>query len=295
MKKWVTALVCIMMILFPLIGATAEAKVYVNQTPPADWSERDLLRLTVFNTTTNDAMLLECGGQTMIVDGGWQKWAGPLMRAYQAMGLIDEGGNPHVDRIFISHPHDDHVLGVIKMVERGLTSDEYITNIPEKYKDTYHQQALKLMKKNNISIHYLQQNEIIQMGNANLRVFWYSDWKDLNQASAVIHVEYGDATLLLTGDAVGAAQRGLLREVPTEYLKSDIMKVPHHAYNICVKEFLEAVDPQLTFATARQRQIPKVVSQMKARNIALLCHNLGRIVLETDGTEWYVRQYRNEF
>jgi len=296
MKRAVCLLVGAVMVL--LLGsalALGDVEVHFHETPPDDWNERNLFRLTMFRTTYNDAMLLECGGQTMIVDSGTKKWTKSLLRAYREKNLVDENGNVHVDRIFISHPHDDHVGGAIRMVENGLTADEYLTNIPRNFKDDLHRKAIKTMEKHQIPIHFLEQNEILTMGDAELRVFWYSGYKDLNQASAIIHVRFGDATLLLTGDAVNAAQRGLLREWPVEYLRSDVMKAPHHAINACEKAFLEAVNPKLVFASAQRDQISETVNQMKTHGIPLVCHTLGRIVLETDGTVWYVEQYRDTF
>ena len=47
----------------------AAAEVYLSQ-PPADWADKDLFKLTVFDVNEGDAMLLECGGEAMMMDGG---------------------------------------------------------------------------------------------------------------------------------------------------------------------------------------------------------------------------------
>lgn len=79
MKRAVCLLVGAVMVL--LLGsalALGDVEVHFHETPPDDWNERNLFRLTMFRTTYNDAMLLECGGQTMIVDSGTKKWTKSL-------------------------------------------------------------------------------------------------------------------------------------------------------------------------------------------------------------------------
>ena len=72
MKRTLRLVFCVTVIL-GLLGAhaLADAKVHYGKTPPADWYERDLLRLTMFPTVLNDAMLLEMGDQCMIIDGAF--------------------------------------------------------------------------------------------------------------------------------------------------------------------------------------------------------------------------------
>ena len=75
MKKWVVSLICVLLLCCIGSSSLAEAKIHVNQTPPADWQDRDLLRLIAFKVTPCDAMLLQCGGESMMVDSGTRKFA----------------------------------------------------------------------------------------------------------------------------------------------------------------------------------------------------------------------------
>lgn len=295
MMKRIALIFAVLFLLAIQASALAEVPVFFNKEPPADWQDRDLMRLIVFNSTTNDAMLLECGGESMIIDGAWQKFAGPLYRAYKKLGHVNEKGEVYVNKIFNTHPHDDHLMGIIKMLEKGLKADEFLTSFKKGYKDDIHQKALKLLKKKKIPVHYLKQNEEIQLGGAKLTVFWYKKGKEPNQLSAVARVTFGDASMLLTADLVNAAQRGILRQVPAEMLKADVMKIPHHGINICEKAFLKAVSPKFAFVTNYQREVQPVVNQMREHHITLACHNHGRIVLETDGSVWYIRQEKGQF
>ena len=71
MKKWIAAL--LLCVLSVCIQA-ASAEVYINEAVPEDWPERVQLRLVVVKIGANDAMLLQCGGESMFIDGGTKKY-----------------------------------------------------------------------------------------------------------------------------------------------------------------------------------------------------------------------------
>ena len=67
-----------LLLLFSLLCASAFAEVYVNEEKPADWDQRDLLKVTFYEEVTDEAITVECGGKLMMVDGGtgpyWQRF-----------------------------------------------------------------------------------------------------------------------------------------------------------------------------------------------------------------------------
>ena len=181
------------------------------------------------------------------------------------------------------------------MIRKGLTTDEFITSFPDTYKNSMLRTALKEFRGRNIPIHQLEQNEIMDLGGATLRFFWWADGGGPNELSCLTHVTFGDATLLLTADAESIAQMGVLNQVPVDWLKADILKFPHHAYTIMEIDFLETVNPQLVFATNWLSNIEPCARQVERRNMTFVTQGYGRIVMETDGKEWYVTQYLGEF
>lgn len=53
-----------------------------------------------------DAALIQCGGQTLMIDGG-DKNANQFIYSY-----LSEQGLTYLDYIIATHPHDDHVKGL---------------------------------------------------------------------------------------------------------------------------------------------------------------------------------------
>ena len=64
----------LLMLLCAALGlGAAQAEVYRVESEadvPADWAEKDTLRLTCIDTNRSDAMVLQSGGEAMMVDGG---------------------------------------------------------------------------------------------------------------------------------------------------------------------------------------------------------------------------------
>ena len=295
LKKWISFIVCVLILSCSCASVLAEVKIHVNQTPPADWQERDLLRLVVFKVTPCDAMLLQCGGESMMVDSGTRKFARVLEQALIELGYGDPNdGHVHMPILFNTHPHDDHLQGFWQMVRNGMTTDLFITSFPAEYRNEMQQQALKEFTGRNIPIHYLEQNEEMTLGGASLRFFWWCGGNDPNELSCCTRIEFGNTSILLTGDAVGMAQHGLVEQVPAEWLKADILKSPHHSYTVMVKDFLDAVSPAYVFSSNTLYYAQTTQTQVEVRGAKFGTSASGRIVLETDGNEWYITQTKGQ-
>ena len=103
------SVLCLMLSVLP-----ARAQVYVGQEPPEDWQQRDLLRITVFRTGEGDCMLLEAGGECMMIDGGPYKFRDKLRDALQDRSIT------HFKYLFSTHPHDDHIRGLEMLMTYGF-------------------------------------------------------------------------------------------------------------------------------------------------------------------------------
>ena len=278
-------------LLIALLLSQAQAEIYLDAEPPADWEGRDnLMRVTAFATQLNDCTLIEVGGKSMLVDGGVRKWRTQLVAA-----LAELGYDGRVDILFNTHPHDDHLQAVTYMINEGFRADEFWSSFPTTYRNDYQKAVVKALENAEIPYHQLPQMETVDFGGATLVFYWWEDGKDPNARSCLMHVTYQDATILMTADATGATQNGLLKIIDPVYLQADVMKLPHHGIVPCVGDFLKAVDPGFIFITNRKSAIPKAITQLENAKIPFYSTSLGRVVMVTDGTDWYIKQYRDMF
>lgn len=280
------ALLCCLL----LFCAFARADVYVDQTPPEDWQERDLMRLTVFRTGEGDAMLLQAGGECMMIDGGPFKYREKLRDALYARGI------EHFKYLFNTHPHDDHIDGLRMLMSYGFTADEFISIFPKG--NTYDNQvkAVRMADKMGIPYRQLSPEETITLGSATLTFYTWEKGTSINAKSAMTRVEFGGCSALLCADIIGDTQRHFLKTLAPEILKADVVKAPHHGLTPFVTEFLDAVDPGFVCVTNYNNDlVQRISNQLKYRELPFKFSGAGTVYLECDGTDWYVYQTLGEF
>lgn len=171
-----------------------------------------------------DACLIQAGrGGNVLIDGGDSRSGRTLEGYFQLQNLCS------LDAVFISHFHEDHINGIVELLESGfpmkaLYISEYSGDSDAERK------ILSLSEKRKIPVFRLKTGDEITIGKAKYRVLWPgSVWtaKTLNNASMVLRMDYGAASVLFTGDLESAAAKAMTEE-SGDALKTDILKVPHH-------------------------------------------------------------------
>ena len=72
-----------------------------------------------------------------------------------------------------------------------------------------------------------------------------------NNDSIVVRMQYGDRTVLLTGDAEKQVEYTMLDENEAAFLHADVLKVGHHgSKNSTMPEFLSAVAPRISIISS---------------------------------------------
>lgn len=280
------ALLGVLALALTLFWAVACGEVYVDRQPPEDWADKPLLRLTTFPTVVNDAALLEVGGQSMLIDGGVKGWASKLRASLTELGYGDG-----VDVIYNTHPHNDHIGCQITLIQNGFRAETFWSTFPRDYNDENQRRAVEALDEAGIPYVQLGNGEEVDFGGARLVFWYYSDGRDPNALSSMVHITFGEATMLLTGDASTGAQDYFHRTLGAA-MQAQIMKFPHHGYTIARPAFLDDVNPAFAYITSRQKATAKANSQLKSRRIPFRHTSLGPIYMVTDGTDWYVWQER---
>ena len=185
------AALCLLLCLFCLTAAQAE--IY-HELPCEDWYRRPLLRLTAFNTAQSDCLLLECGGQRMMVDGGSAPFREDLK------GAMEERGITHFKYLLNTHFHEDHISGLYWLMRYGFSADAYLHPYNDAAVDVSERQAetIRQAEKSGIPTVQVFHGDQLLLGEAVLTLYRYDDVENTNGRSLVTRVEFGDASLLLT-------------------------------------------------------------------------------------------------
>ncbi len=276
-----------------LLGGSAGADVYIDQEKPADWEERDLLRITALNLFENDAFVLECGGQSMLIDGGVKPREKDLADYLEAHNLS------HLDILFNTHPHDDHLEAMFYGVKWGrISGDIFISPFRENYNNQYQKWMVKALKEKEIPYRQILNGEELELGGARMLLYRYNPGTrktdggsmSVNDMAGVLWIRFGDTAILLTSDIGGTIQSMLAQQYGAEGLKAEIMTAPHHGKNTVNPDLLDAAAPSLVLITGRVVRTEECRKQLERRSIEWKRTSYGNITMETDGKDWYVNQ-----
>lgn len=274
-----------------LLGALpALAQVYVDQTPPEDWEERPLLRITVFRTGEGDCMLIQTGGENMMVDGGPFKYREKLRDALAQREIT------HMKYLFNTHPHDDHIEGLRMLMNYGMEADEFVSVFAQTYNNDYHKKAVRQAEKSGVEFRQVSDGDVLTLGDASLTVYRWDNGPSVNAKSAMLRLEYGDCSALLCADIIGETQKYFLKTLDPQVLSADVVKAPHHGLTPFVGDFLTAVDPAFIWVTNYSGdKVAKTNVQAKYRDIPIKYSGDGTVYLSCDGKDWYVSQTLKQF
>jgi competence protein ComEC len=201
------------------------------------------LELVMLDIGQGDAILIRApSGTTALIDGGPDP--DMLMRR---LGEALPFWQRHLDVMLLTHPHQDHVAGLLPALERfrvGVILDPgrhyHNPTYPRFLELAEHEPGGRLVP--------VRAGDRIALGAGTSLTFLYPSEADaarplldddINNASAVAILESGDFSALLTGDAKAAVEalllaRGLLGEV-------DVLKVGHHGSRYSTSDALLAV------------------------------------------------------
>lgn len=219
MKRRIVSLIALLSIILALCGCTGG-------------KNDSYFRITFIDVGQGDSALIECDGEYMLIDAGTKASGKTVVNALKDR----EEPITHLDVLVASHLHEDHIGGMIEVLEyldlhKEGNKIRYVLSNSEQGKSEVASDFLERMK-NSITIPEV--GESYKLGSANVEVIYNSNTSDND--SLVLLVTYQETTFLLTGDIQKEAQSivaSKLRE-KADILKrkTNLIKMPHHgAYN----------------------------------------------------------------
>lgn len=209
--------------------------------------EKDgLLKIYFLDVGQGDAIFIETpSGNQVLIDGG------PDNKVIQELAKVMPFYDREIDVVIASHPHADHIAGLIGVLERYDVKN--ILQAKEDYNSPVvpvWQEAVQSEGANQIEA---VSGKIVDLGNGvTLNIIHPlvsvagTLLKNPHDAVVVATLKYGALEVILTGDMEAKIERRLILE--GHALKSDILKVGHHGSKTStIPEFLSAVSPEVAF------------------------------------------------
>lgn len=175
----------------------------------------------------------------ILIDGG------PGNEVLQKLSAVIPYFYGKIDMMILTHPHEDHVEGLIPILER-FRVDSLLLN-PVIYNSKVYDYFLEKVAGKKVYI--ADDEKDFQFGEVYLDVLYPFEssaetFENVNNASVVIMIEWKDNKILLTGDAEFEVENELL--ISGIDLDADILKAGHHGSRTSSSlEFLEQVSPEL--------------------------------------------------
>jgi competence protein ComEC len=203
-------------------------------------STNGTLEVHFIDVGQGNSALVRYGNKSILIDGGSID-AGPRVASY-----LKSQGISTIDVLVSTHPHADHIGGLLTVLEEFPVKVVYDSGQPHTTQ-TY-EEYLTLIDQKNIRYIVPERGDTIDAGSG-VTVHVLSpppegiDGDDLNENSIVLKITFGDTSFLLASDTGFPAEDALLSSGAD--LRSDVLKVGHHGSKYSSgKAFLKAVDPK---------------------------------------------------
>jgi competence protein ComEC len=236
-------------------------------------------------------------GRTMVVDAGRSQQR--IERTL--LPYLRDNGVTTIDYLVLSHPDQDHVGGMPKILEEipvGIWVDPVIETTNQTYG-----RSLELVLEKGITPMRARRGETLDLGpSVSAEILWPVDpllmsgsQVNSNENSVVIQITYGNIRFLITGDLESRGETALIALETNEDLRSDVLVVGHHGSRTSsTAEFLDTVSPNVALIPVgldNQYGHPhdEVVQRLRFRAIQIYRTDLdGTIEIISDGESYQV-------
>ncbi|MFQ6014686.1 MAG: DNA internalization-related competence protein ComEC/Rec2 [Anaerolineae bacterium] len=250
------------------------------------------LHVSFLDVGEGDAIFIQTpSGQKLLIDGG----PSPTV-LMSALGRRLPFWDRTLDLVVLTHPNDDHLAGLIPVLERYQV--RHILDTGQNAQTPSYERWWELIREKGIPTYQARSGVLVDLGGG-LRLellhppsrLMVDTDSDVNNNSAVLRLVASYASFLFTGDIEVEAEKVILGS--GQELRSLVLKVPHHGSNSSSSvSFLRAADPQLAIISVGAdnrfgHPSPEVLDRLAGYRI-LRTDQQGDIEVVTDGERYWV-------
>lgn len=246
------------------------------------------LSVTFLDVGQGDSAVVELpDGRTVVVDTG--------RSGHETAGFLAYIGKRRIDALTLTHSHPDHTGGLAYLLNRFAVKEvwdngriDYPEDIPR-------------FQKHRI----LERGDVIESGQYTIQVLHPyrgfsaregDEYEEENNSSLVIKISGKSQSFLFAGDVEEEAEDDLFHV--GEWLRSDVMKVPHHGGRTSVHEgMLSDISPSITMISVGRDNTfghpsPEMLEALAATRIFRTDRD-GAVKIEETNNGLKVKTYRD--
>jgi competence protein ComEC len=231
-----------------------------------------------------DSIFIDTSNRDVLIDGG------SATASQTVIDYLDYLNITHIHLVIATHMHEDHIGGLVPILNSTITIDEILVNNQTHTSNTYNK-FITLAQTHNLTI--AQRGQTFTLTEtANLTVYnpvQPLEFSDLNDNSIVVKLQVCSKSFLFTGDAEEDAEQSMISAAVN--LQSDVLKVGHHGSNTATSQaFLDLVSPSYAIISAGENNSyghphEETMQKLLAKGVTIYGTITSEtIITSTDGT-----------
>lgn len=184
------------------------------------------LNIYFFDVGQGDAELIQKANWQILVDGGPDDIV--IERISNVMPIDDR----KIETIIITHPHADHITGLIEVINRYEIEKIILTKVD--YESATYKSLLELIDKKKIKTITPKIDDVEYLfDQGKITYLWPGEEvsrfeNNLNNSSIVFRFDYGDFNCIFSGDAEIESWTEIFKKQKNNLPDIDVIKIPHH-------------------------------------------------------------------
>lgn len=219
---------------FDSMPTTAVKSDYVS-------SATDEIKVHILDVGNASCSLIQCGDTGILIDGG-EKSTGADVVSY-----LQKAGIKKLKYVIASHPHSDHIGGLVEVFEKIETENVIMPQLTEENMPTtmIYEDFLNAIMQNNINAYAANYGDSYSYGDVTLKILGpIKQDNELNNMSVICKATVFKTDIIFPADAENKALNNMLAKDPN--IDSEILVVAHHGSKTSLNEnFLGKVSPNI--------------------------------------------------
>ena len=238
------------------------------------------LRIHFLDVGQGDSTFIETPkNKTILIDGGGSMSKNFDVGKSTLLPYILDRGYTKIDYVIISHFDQDHVGGILTILEE-LTVEKVIIAKQNEESENY-KKFLEIVNQNKIKVIEVEAGDKIKIEeDIYFDIIWplqnQITQNVLNNNAIVAKLNYKKISMLFTGDIEEIAEKEILKKYEnTKILNSTILKIAHHGSKTSTTDnFLSLVNPQIALIGVGENNLfnhPAVqtIQKLKDKNVKI--------------------------
>ena len=239
-----------------------------------------------------DSILIRTPQKNVLIDAG-ENNKGDLVVDY-----LQDLNIKNLDIVIGTHPHSDHIGGMDIVIDKMNVNTVILPKIPDSMVPTTrtYTDLLKSIKNKDLKITPAVPYTEYDLGNGAILTILapLQDLKGLNNMSVVSRLDFGETSILFTGDIEKEAENSLLENIDDiRILDVDLLDTPHHgSRGSSTNKFLAAVTPDYAVISCAAENDYGHPHKEAVERLSKFCKEIkctakqGTIIVTSDGKEF---------